>query len=249
MEESQMVLARDMRRLGNHPTEVQRLALARRADRLSSEISGFLSEAIAYLGENYSEEDPLDGSDWDNDSSDDDEREEIGDQRPDQVRLPLPSMLGRDKCRELGIGDLAQQELQLRTGQANDALHEIRIALADKAVLFRTDVRYASNQAKTTRAWGKVNALDSVLHRHASVYRRCRIAMTRLDADNDILQRYQHLRDEDLKVTTAAASPNVRGLRNRKLAWFWSIDVPRDTEANDWMSECRFWSPSKIQRH
>ena len=35
---------------------------------------------------------------------------------------------------------LMEQELRLWTGQANDTLHEIRLALADKAVLFRTDV-------------------------------------------------------------------------------------------------------------
>ncbi|KAF8442797.1 hypothetical protein L210DRAFT_3396998 [Boletus edulis BED1] len=32
--------------------------------------------------------------------------------------------------------------------------------------------------------------------------------------------------------------PNARGHRNDKLAWFWSMDIPKDTEGSDWMSEC-----------
>ena len=63
--------------------------------------------------------------------------------------------------------------------------------------------------------------------------------MIQLEADEAMLSRYQALWDEDLKVNMAAAAPNARGLRNEKLAWFWGMDVPRDTEANDWMSECK----------
>ena len=44
--------------------------------------------------------------------------------------------------------------------------------------------------------------------------------MVQLEADEAMLSRYQALRDE-------------------KLAWFWGMDVPRDTEANDWMFECK----------
>jgi hypothetical protein len=62
--------------------------------------------------------------------------------------------------------------------------------------------------------------------------------MINLGADEDICTRYQLLKDEDLKISAAATAPNSRGHRNDWLAWFWSMDVPRDTEADDWMSEC-----------
>jgi hypothetical protein len=62
--------------------------------------------------------------------------------------------------------------------------------------------------------------------------------MVNLGADEDVLTRYQLLKDADLKITAAAAAPNSRGNCNDRLAWFWLMDVPRDTEANDWMSEC-----------
>ena len=83
-----------------------------------------------------------------------------------------------------------------------------------------------------------MHSMDTILQRHTSVYRQCRKAIIDLGANKLCLNRYWPLKDEDLKVTTAAAGPNSRGHRNDTLAWFWSMDVPRDTEANDWMSKC-----------
>jgi hypothetical protein len=239
IQETQISLSRDLRKVGIHTTEVQKLALARRAERLASDISAFLSEASAQLGDEYQDEMPADSSDEEGDEGDEELLDKLGGERPDQAKLPLPSMLGQSKCKQLGAEALIEQELRLRTGQANDALHEIRMALAEKAVLFRTDVRHASSYAKTTRAWGRVNAVDAVLHRHAAIYKASRKAMVKLGADATMLNRYQALREEDLKVNTAAAAaPNTRGLRNESLSWFWMMDIPRDTEASDWMSEC-----------
>ena len=57
-------------------------------------------------------------------------------------------------------------------------------------------------------------------------------------SEKDKSRKRSNRNNEDLKVTTAAAGPNSRGHRNDTLAWFWSMDVPRDTEDNDWMSKC-----------
>src|SRR5467141_134005 len=151
----------------------------------------------------------------------------------------MPSWLGPHKCESLEIEWLRDEELELRMGQANDALHDLRIALADKAVLFRTDVRHADSQVATTRAWGRVSALDSSVKKHAQIYSNARRAMIALGAADDILCRYQELSPADLKVSSAITDPNGRGHRNDGLAWFWSMDVPRDTAVNNWMSECK----------
>ncbi|KAF8545940.1 hypothetical protein OG21DRAFT_1491749 [Imleria badia] len=58
--------------LGNHATELQRLAVAQRVDQLSSKISAFLSEASVYLGDDHAEEMPSDESDLDDNSQDGD---------------------------------------------------------------------------------------------------------------------------------------------------------------------------------
>ena len=240
IEEAQLSLRRDIRLMGSKGTDLQLLALACQADRLTTELSHFFSEACTFL--RYEDDDEVlsEISDGESNVEDEDMVDELRAKRPDQAKLPLPSNLGHDKCMALGASHLIKQELKLQAGQANDALHEIRLALANKAVLFRTDVQHAASHAKTTRAWGKVNAVDAVVSRHVTIYRRCQSAMMKLSADEDMMARYRPLKDEDLKVSTTVTEPNSRNHRSNKLAWFWSMDIPGDTEMNDWMSECKF---------
>ncbi|KAL4062289.1 hypothetical protein J3A83DRAFT_4110860 [Scleroderma citrinum] len=61
--------------------------------------------------------------------------------------------------------------------------------------------------------------------------------MVALGADMDILDQYHELHSADLNVTTAIAEPNARDHQYDTLAWFWTMDLPCDTDKNDWMSE------------
>jgi len=140
-----------------------------------------------------------------------------------------------------------EQELQLRQGQANDTLHEIQLGLADKAVLFRTEVRHGRNYVGTTRTWKKVADLDAMVKRYATVYHCCRKQMVALEAEPRILDHYKVLAKKDLTVSTAVSDPNARGHCHDSLAWFWTMDIPKGTDKNDWMSECKpFHAPSYI---
>ncbi|KAI6120443.1 hypothetical protein EDD16DRAFT_1518803 [Pisolithus croceorrhizus] len=62
---------------------------------------------------------------------------------PTSPTLPLPSNLGANRCHDIGIHRLAEMELELHIAQANDTLHGLCLALADKAVIFRGVVRTA----------------------------------------------------------------------------------------------------------
>ncbi|KAF8124933.1 hypothetical protein EV363DRAFT_1299555 [Boletus edulis] len=214
----------------------------------------FLTEARAYFGNGDTDICLLDdGGEGEavEESADEEEvaEEGIDHERPDQVILPLPSNLGLQRCQGLKMNHLVELELKLRIGQANDALHEIRLALANKDRLFRTQVRHADNYVKKTRAWSKVNSFDTALQLKVAVYRACRIALQNLGADNETLQKYKVLEDADLKMKATASGGNkdARSSRNDHLSWFWSLDVPRDTDRNDWMSEfyCVHWLRSK----
>ncbi|KAI6029016.1 hypothetical protein EDC04DRAFT_2572742 [Pisolithus marmoratus] len=68
-----------------------------------------------------------------------------------------------------------------------------------------------------------------------------------LGADDGILDHYQALEPEHLNVTTPVANPNAHRHRHKHLAWFWTMDIPKDTCANDWMSEFH-WLRAKSQR-
>jgi hypothetical protein len=162
---------------------------------------------------------------------------------PERTPLPLPSVLGLDKCKELGLIEFAKKEQRLREGQANDALHAIRLALGYKALLFRTEVRAASSQIKTTRAWKHVTAVETSVKQHSGIYRNARHCMVRLGASEPLLDHFKVLRNQDLKSNTFIVDLNEPDQRNKKLAWFWNMDVQRELQ-DGWMEECALRSVS-----
>ena len=239
VEEAQIILAMDLRSTTVR-TENQRLALLRRSERLHMQVDGLMQCAVRYIGEDL--DDILchagQGPDAVGDEVEDDLSHGLGIENVQAAVLPLPSYMDGEYVDAHRVRGIADMELELRVGQANDVLHELRLALADKAIIFRTDIRGASNYQGRTRAWGRVAGTDGIVKRRVAIYRRCRMQMISLGADEDVLARFRELRDTDLAVSTAIADPNARGHRNDTLAWFWTMDVPRDTSANNWMSEC-----------
>ncbi|KIM60144.1 hypothetical protein SCLCIDRAFT_124797 [Scleroderma citrinum Foug A] len=120
---------------------------------------------------------------------------------------PLPSYIRVEQLQELGLEILVDQELSLRQGQANDCLHQIRLGLVDKSMIFRQDVRHAQNYNLMTQAWGQIASMDLTLNWHASLYRWCRQQMATLGTDADILIWYQELHVLDLSMTTVIFNP------------------------------------------
>jgi hypothetical protein len=159
--------------------------------------------------------------------------------QPELIVLPLPSNIGPVRCKELGLTDLMKEETTLCEGQANDALHAIRVHLGDKAVIFWNTVRSAKSQASSTRAWTQVCSVEMAVNLNASIYSKCRSQLANLP-DHDLLNKYLPLKKEHLKASSAVADPNAHGQRDTTLAWFWSLDVQGDTTGNDWMTECEY---------
>ncbi|KAG1731224.1 uncharacterized protein EDB91DRAFT_1238979 [Suillus paluster] len=214
IEEAQVTLHMDIRRLGQHLTENQQLEIGQHHERLQGDIDHWLAT-----------------------DSDDETADEFRLFEPEKVVIPLPSNLGQGRCAELGTADMIHQEHVLREGQANDALHNIRVHLADKVVIFRKTVRTAKSQAKSTRAWAQIHAVDRAVSINASIYSKCWSQLGKLGAANILLNRYRPLLKEHLQVSTAVADPNARGQRNSMLAWFWSMDVEGDSDSSDWLNE------------
>jgi len=59
---------------------------------------------------------------------------------PEHMSIFMPSCLHISDIQRLGLVTMASQELELRQGQANDALEGLRLALGHKTLLFRTKV-------------------------------------------------------------------------------------------------------------
>jgi hypothetical protein len=235
-------------KIGKHPTSEQNLEIYKRRDKLQNQLDVFHSRFSDYFGEvdpdDFESEDSNPWVDLIEDSSDEDMTgPEIspGAFCPEKTRLLLPSVLGMERCKELGLMPLAQKERRLREGQANDALHAIRLALGYKALIFRTEVRAANSQIKTTRAWKHVTAIETTVKQHSGIYRQARRAMVRLGAPDAILECFKPLTNHDLKSNTFVVDLNEPGQRNKKLAWFWNMDVQREMQ-DSWMEECKLQS-------
>ena len=173
--------------------------------------------------------------------SDESDVEDVPEDMPETRALALPSSLAPGEIEQLGLVDLARQESALRQGQINDALEGLRMALGEKSLLYRTEVRNLKSQRTSLRAWQNVNKQDLVAKGHKRAYDRARKALMRLDIDRDYLSTLHDITPEDMKMSGDVTEENRTGQRSSTLAWFWRLgsDVAmEEVEANPRMKEC-----------
>ncbi|OJA10239.1 hypothetical protein AZE42_11904 [Rhizopogon vesiculosus] len=207
IEEIQISIARDVSSLGAHPTEAQQLQVTQCRDKLQAQIDQFSQSAGTFLGhtidggniaDSYMDENVIE--DNHSDQGDDAPISYSFSFQPEASIIPLPSNLGIARCNEFRLTTLVSQEICLREGQANDALHAICVNLVHKAVIFHKTVRTAKSQVGTTRAWTQVHAVENVISYNARIYSKCHKQLGKLGAD-DLLEKYRKLEVGDLKFT------------------------------------------------
>jgi hypothetical protein len=180
----------------------------------------------------------------------DEEREEDGEddeisavndeeeESPERMQLMMPSSLNATDIIHLGVEDLAAQELELRKGQANDALERLRLALANKALLWRTKVHAANTTKKRTRAWADIKKVRQQVEQHVRCYHRARHALANLGADLETMEKYKKIGKADLRLSGDVVDPSRLGQRNDSLAWFWRTGGYNAEQEDSWMQEC-----------
>lgn len=173
------------------------------------------------------------GDDW---SDIDDQDDEAAGEWPENMTLALPSSLGYEQCQMLGLQALRKQEIELRIGQLNDCLENLRITLGHKIILFKTSIRNLKSQKTKTRAWADVGKVDRKIKKISRNYNHAHDAVLRLGASEVILQKYQEIKAEDLKVSGDNVEENRIGQRNDKISWLWRFG--RGVKENDWIDEC-----------
>lgn len=240
------ILAADIRRLGPDISPDDQIRIMDRRERLQAGIEAFQNRAAEFLDVSDDEAIPErlpDGREFDMLNAVPVRPGVVGDDGllpPEKAVLSLPSTYKMEWCRLRGLQLLVDQELELRQGQANDALHQLRITLGYKSWLFRSRVRPAESYQNRTRAWGDVQSAESAAQRYARNYSVARAAMVALQAPPAVLQKYQQLKVDQLKVVTTIIEAGTAGLRNESLPWFWGIDMARNGEDSDeWMLECK----------
>jgi hypothetical protein len=180
----------------------------------------------------------LDYASGDEGVGEDEEDEEIMVGLAEDLRLLMPSALGAAECRRRGKSILMDQEIELRTGQANEALEKLRVALAHMALTYRVNVRNADSQIQMTRAQAQVKQAHRSVNKHVRTYGRAYQALLNMEAS---VPQLQPIRREDLKVSGDIVEENRFGQRNDTLAWFWRIGgIGEKEKESDWMTECGY---------
>ena len=251
-----------MRKTSKAKGSEAQLALYDKRTKLQKEIDQFHQSSLLYLPPldpaTITHKDPNDWVDEEEENEGDPTKDipgsygdkqgeiiDIGDNSllAEQQILRLPSSFGRELCTGR-LKELAKIELDLRKGQANDALHGLRLAIGQKSFHFRANVRQASSTANTgyqgrLRSADESRSIQNTIDEFSKVYTSARNAMEIVGATGKDLRHYQKLSRQDIKTTPAVVDFNARGQRNEGLSWIWQMYV-ESSEDPDWMDEC--WS-------
>lgn len=85
--------------------------------------------------------------------SDEDDSELIDEEIPaEDMVIWMPSSMTHEHANVLGLAKLQEEELALGKGQANDCLEKLRLALGQKAVIYRQYFRSANSVWTGTRS-------------------------------------------------------------------------------------------------
>jgi hypothetical protein len=161
---------------------------------------------------------------------------------PELDMLSLPSSLAPGEIDRNALESIAMVEAELRHGQIHDALHELRLALGEKSLCFRAEVRNANSQRTSQRAWANVHKHDADARKHRKMYNHARAALTRLNLLPDFLATLHDITEGDMKMAGDVTEENRYGQRSDTLAWFWRLDEGLSGEGNlsPRMRECAY---------
>jgi hypothetical protein len=121
---------------------------------------------------------------------------------PEDIPILLPSSFGWKWCASHNAKSLALKEAQLHHAQANNAIHQIHLALGFKSALFRTQVHPANTQQTKTCAWNAVHNINTTLAKYSQVYSMAHNAYGQLHNKTSITAALPPLSREDLHIAT-----------------------------------------------
>ncbi|KAI6163966.1 hypothetical protein EDD17DRAFT_1506860 [Pisolithus thermaeus] len=150
--------------------------------------------------------------------------EEVEELASELMSIWMPSSIGSDKLTELGLVDLLKEERELRIGQANDCLDQLRTDLGNKAMLYQQNFQTANSTREGTRTKKEIQKVVARINKHVRGYQRARQATLRLDPNGNMAENYQAILPDDLAVSKEVTEENRFGQGTSKLAWFWMME-------------------------
>jgi len=161
---------------------------------------------------------------------------------PEDLSLWMPSYVGASCLKEAGSEDLVKEEVQLRLGQANDSLHKLRTHLGHKSILYRMNFRSSTSVRTDTRSKHDIRRVALKITRDVRSYHRARESLSRLEASQDVLQKYQLIKPNELGVSKDITEENRFGQGSDLLPWFWRIGGSQVEPSSVWNDECECYN-------
>ena len=143
--------------------------------------------------------------------TDEDTEEDSNESFPKDLTLWLPSYLGASCLKMAGLKDLIKEELQLYLGQANDSLYKLRTHLGHKSYLYRMNFQSSTSVRTDTRSKQDIQRVALKITRDVRSYHRARESLSHLKASQDILQKYQLIKPDELGVSKDITEENRFG--------------------------------------
>ena len=158
---------------------------------------------------------------------------------PEDLTLWMPSYIGASSLKEVGLEELAKKEVQLRIGQANDTLDKLRTHLGHKSILYRMNFRSSTSVRTDTRSKQDIRRVALKITRDVRSYHRAKESLSHLEAPQDILQKYQLIKPNELGVLKDITEENRLGQGSDILPWFWRIGGSQLGPPGVWNKECK----------
>ena len=155
---------------------------------------------------------------------------------PEDIPIFLPSSLGWKRCSSHNAKSLALKEAKLRHAQANDAIHQICLALGFKSALFCDHVHPAHTQQTKTQAWNAVHNVDSTLSGHLRIYSMARDAYRKLCNKTTIKAELSLLTKEDLYIATMVLGSEIMDNAIHKSHGFGVLATSKQMMELGWMT-------------
>ncbi|KAI6106767.1 hypothetical protein EDD16DRAFT_1713087 [Pisolithus croceorrhizus] len=261
IEDSQDQLRSELQQLPNPMSTSQEVKISMKRQRLSARIEKFHSNGQAffkgleingafspqddpeYCGKEEEGEEEEDREVWGEDDGywevPGDEVEELA---SELMSTWMPSSIRSDKLTELGLVDLLKEERELRIGQANDCLDQLRTDLGNKAMLYQQNFQTANSTREGTRTKKEIQKVVARINKHVRGYQRARQAILRLDPNGDMAEKYQEILPDYLAVSKEVTEENRFGQGTSKLAWFRMMEGEQSQlslQGGGLMEECK----------
>jgi hypothetical protein len=242
------MLSAQVQKLGPRPTAAQRAsildkrkALAARIrahhQRLESLLPSLPSILVELPGDLPEEgEDSTEG----NKEPDEDLEDMPDEDLPEFTRVKMPSSFGATLVDD--PHHLAEQERELRTSQAYEALEALQRSLGEASVMYKLQSRQARRGKNTrTRSYDQAKLALGQAHKHWKIYNRARQALLHLPGSEESKEIFQVINASDLKPSPDIYHENRVGQRSAELPWFWKMSGASKGSGKakaNWQQEC-----------